>query len=80
MHAEIACGIEFSCRTLYNPPWRASVSRHQVQCNIPIFEALLRKYTYLFLERCRKSDVKDILCLQQYIFQMENQRPNCWIR
>jgi len=36
--------------------WRASVSNHQVQCNIPTFEALLRKYTYLFLERCRKSN------------------------
>jgi len=56
MHAEIACGIKFSCRTPYNPHWRASVSSHQVQCNIPIFEALLRKYTYLFLERCRKSN------------------------
>jgi len=39
-------------------PWRASVGCHdssQVQCNIPTFEALLRKYTYLFLERCRRS-------------------------
>ena len=27
------------------------VSSHQVQCNIPTFEALLRKYKYLFLER-----------------------------
>ena len=44
------------CRALYNLPWRASVSNHQVQCNIPTFEALLRKYTYLFLERCRKSN------------------------
>ena len=25
-------------------------------CNIPTFEAPLRKYTYLFLERCRKSN------------------------
>jgi len=31
-------------------------SSHQVLCNIPTFEALLRKYTYLFLERCRKSN------------------------
>ena len=46
----------FGCRALYNLPWRASVSTHQVQCNIPTFEALLRKYTYLFLERCRKSN------------------------
>ena len=46
----------FGCRALYNLPWRASVSCHQVQCNIPTFEALLRKYKYLFLERCRKSN------------------------
>ena len=37
----------FGCRALYNLPWRASVSSHQVQCNIPTFEALLRKYAYL---------------------------------
>jgi len=35
----------FGCRALYNLPWRASVSSHQVQRNIPTFEALLRKYT-----------------------------------
>jgi len=46
----------FGCRALYNLPWRASVSSHQVQCYIPTFEALLRKYKYLFLERCRKSN------------------------
>ena len=46
----------FGCRAPYNLPWRASVSTHQVQCNIPTFEALLPKYTYLFLERCRKSN------------------------
>ena len=46
----------FGCRALYNLPWRASVSSHQVQCKIPTFEALLRKYKYLFLERCRKSN------------------------
>jgi len=46
----------FGCRALYNLPWRASVSTHQVQCNIPTFEVLLRKYSYLFLERCRKSN------------------------
>jgi len=46
----------FGCRALCNLPWGASVSNHQVQCNIPTFEALLRKYTYLFLERCRKSN------------------------
>jgi len=34
----------FGYRALYNLPWRASVSSHQVQCNIPTFEALLRKY------------------------------------
>jgi len=47
---------DFECRALYNLPWRASVSTHQVQCSIPTFEALLRKYKYLFLERCRKSN------------------------
>jgi len=46
----------FGCAALYNLPWRAGVSTHQVQCNIPTFEALLRKYTYLFLERCRKPN------------------------
>jgi len=46
----------FGCRALYNLPRRASVSNHQVQCNIPTFGALLRNNTYLFLERCRKSN------------------------
>jgi len=46
----------FGCRALYNLPWRGSVSSHQIQRNIPTFEALLRKYKYLFLERCRKSN------------------------
>jgi len=30
----------FGCRALYNLPWRASVSIHQVKCNI----ATLRPY------------------------------------
>jgi len=34
-----SCG----CRALYDLPWRASVSSHQVQCNIPTFQAFLRK-------------------------------------
>ena len=53
------CGMrqwEHFYTALYNQPWRASVSSHQVQCNIPTFDAVLRKYTYLFLERCRKSN------------------------
>ena len=33
----------FGCRALYNLPWRASVSSHQVQCNIPTFEAVFKK-------------------------------------
>jgi len=45
---------KFGCRALCKLPWSASVSSHQVQCNIPTFDALLRKYKYLFLERCRK--------------------------
>ena len=47
---------DFGCKALYNLPWRASVSGHQVQCSIPTLETLLRKNTYLFLERCRKSN------------------------
>jgi len=31
------------------------VMTHQVQCNFPIFEAVLRKNMHLFLERCRRS-------------------------
>jgi len=46
----------FGCRAPHNLPWRAGVSNHQVQYNIPTFEALLRKYTDLFLGRCRKSN------------------------
>jgi len=55
----------FDCRALYNLPWRANVSSHQVQCNIPTFEALLRKYKYLFLERCRKSNNMWLRALMQ---------------
>jgi len=46
----------FGCRALYKLPWRASITSHQVQCNIPTIDALQRKNTYLFLERCRKSN------------------------
>ena len=55
----------FGCRALCNLSWRASVSNHQVQCNIPTFEALLRKYKYLFLERCRKSNNAWLRALMQ---------------
>ena len=57
----------FGCRALYNLPWRASVSSHQVQCNIPTFEALLRKYKYqkpckpyqsLFAKSCATLNVQ----------------------
>jgi len=53
---ELRVAYNFGFRALYNLPQRASVSSHRVQCNIPAFEALLRKNTYLFLERCRKSN------------------------
>jgi len=68
IHACRDCGwhiILVGCRALYNLPWRASVSSHQVQCNIPTFEALLRKYKYLFLERCRKSNNVRLRALMQ---------------
>ena len=32
------------------------VMTHQVQCNIPTFEGVLRKNMQLFLERCRRSN------------------------
>jgi len=32
------------------------VMTHQVQCNIPTVEALVRKNMHLFLERCRRSN------------------------
>ena len=34
-----------------------AVMTHQVQCNIPTFEAVLRKNMHLFLERCRSNNV-----------------------
>jgi len=33
-----------------------AVMTHQVQCNIPAFEAVLRKNMHLFLERCRRAN------------------------
>jgi len=39
----------FECRALYNPPWRASVSSHQVQCNIPILMPYCEKIYTTFL-------------------------------
>ena len=33
------------------------VMTHQVQCNIPTFEAVIRKNMHLFLERCRSTNV-----------------------
>jgi len=50
------------------------VMTHQVQCNIPVFEALLRKNMYLFLERCRRSNrvwlpaLTQSDCLQSSLF------------
>ena len=38
----------FGCRALYNLPWRASVSSHQVQYNILTFEALQWKTSTCF--------------------------------
>ena len=51
----LCVAYNFGSRALYNLPQRASVSSHQVQCNISTFEALVRKNMYLFRERCRKS-------------------------
>jgi len=38
------------------------VMTHQVQCNIPTFEALLRKNMHLFLERCRRHNNVMVAC------------------
>ena len=46
----------FGCKALYNLLWRASISSHQIQGNIPTFEALMLENMYLFLEQCRKSN------------------------
>ena len=39
----------FSCRALYNLPWRASVCSHQVQCIIPILRPYCEKIYTTFL-------------------------------
>jgi len=38
------------------------VMNHQVQRNIPTFEAVLRKDMHLFLERCRRSNNVMVAC------------------
>ena len=58
----------FGCRVLYNLPWRASVSSHQVQCNIPIFETLLRKYAYLFTNNMWLHGLMQSDCLYSSLF------------
>jgi len=37
------------CKVLYNLLWRASVSRYQVQCNIPILRPYCEKICTTFL-------------------------------
>jgi len=44
------------------------VMTHQVQCNIPTSEAVLRKNTHLFLERCRKSNNVMVACFDAVRF------------
>jgi len=43
----VACN--FGCRAVYNLPRRASVSSHQVQCNIPILRPYCEKIYTTFL-------------------------------
>jgi len=50
------------CGILYNLPWKTSVSSHDGQCNIPMFEVLLRKK---FQERCRKSNNTRLSAMMQ---------------
>ena len=61
----LGVAYNIGCRALYNLPWRASVSSHQVQCNIPTFNTLLRKCMYLFLKKCRKCNNIWLLALMQ---------------
>ena len=42
------------------------VMTHQVQCNIPIFEAALRKNMHLFLERCRRFNNVTFACFDAF--------------
>ena len=65
----------FGCRALYNLPWRASVSSHQVQYNILTFEALQWKTSTCFskdsenlLTSCGYTwfDAVDCLCLSLF--------------
>jgi len=44
------------------------VVTHQVQCNIPTFEAVLRKNMHLFLERCRRSNNVIVACFDAVRF------------
>ena len=75
----------FGCRALYNLTWRASVSSHQVQCNIPTFEALIWNYKDLFLERCRKSNNRLRALMQSGCLYSSlkrkgtNRRASAWI-
>jgi len=48
--------IIFDAELYITSPGERVLVATMVQCNIPTFEALFRKYTYLFLERCRKSN------------------------
>ena len=36
---KLRVAYNFGCTAIYNLPWRANVSSHHVQCNIPTFEA-----------------------------------------
>ena len=53
----------FGYRALYNLPWRASVSSHQAQCNIPTFVAY-REDVHLFLEKSPKMYGYALWCSQ----------------
>ena len=46
----LVAGLCTTCRSE-----QVLVGRHQVQWNLPPYEALLKKNVYLFLERCKKS-------------------------
>jgi len=45
----LCVAYNFGSRALYNLPWRASVSSHQIQYNISTLEAFLRNMSTCFL-------------------------------
>jgi len=70
MHAKIVWPIILNAELCTTCPGERVlvVMTYQVQCNIPMFEALLRKNRYLFLERCRRYNNVWLPALTQIVY------------